>query len=283
MIYLLNENPTLDSNQLPIQWMKHHPNLKYLILNYNLQTIIKAHQLHINNRVLNMFDYFQGVSSTIPILQGNPTIYSLPLNSDLFIKNRQIMHDDAPVANINCYQGTNQLQQIDYLDSMNNVIKSDLWDARGFLSRSLFYDDKQLANAVTYDMFNEPIIEEIYSNYQDNLTLAQLKLTWQQQVFIFDNYTGAYMLFLKKLLHDDDILIAETSLMINLITELDTSCLTAILINDKNLNNVVDNLQSLSKLDYFLVTSKGHQEMIKRLLEENQLSSIILKLIPKEF
>ncbi|KRM71663.1 hypothetical protein [Lacticaseibacillus brantae] len=146
---------------------------------------------------VNMFDFFQGSASyngpistladvafpnlVTPVRQGNIVYYYQ--GADRIAEVHLFEPDsDFPFAQ-------DQLSTVSFYDRLNNINRTDMYDVRGFKSRSDFYGRVRGQHLETYyNLKGEPVLEITYQkNAADQNEITRLMLTYQQTQHVFDN------------------------------------------------------------------------------------------------
>lgn len=292
MIYLLNQhlddksvNDAITNQEIEQmqQWTKHRQQIKFLTMNYDPLERLNLTFLHLEHQVVNMFDLWQQASPALPLWNGYPTAFDLGWNKDLVISpNHPLAHvmlSDDEVATIHLFNGTEQVMQVDYLDKLQNLLRTDLYDSRGFLSRSLYYgNDERLVHAITYNLMHEVIMTEDFSHATAQNVLSRLVLHYQGTLHRFNDYDTLFLYFLTQFIHDDDILIAEQPLMMQMLAQLDPNihCMRYLLINPQSTSTHWQSIlqQDASVFDGLLVYQDSQRQTINQWLVAHQIHNL---------
>ena len=219
MNYFINTNFAAELDDITLSELQryhafnaHGYPIKFLTLAYDNAGILQCsqHQLAVTD-VINMYDFWQQVPSTLKILPGHPTAFEIGFAKDMTIVPidgvSHVMKDGFELATIYFFAGTEQVQQVDFLDQYSHLVQSDFYDARGFKSRTLYYDlQGNLSHAITYNLKGQQVVHEMYDHTHHNTLLT---LYYQHQEYTFDNYDGAFQFFLQQILQPQDVVIAE--------------------------------------------------------------------------
>ncbi|TYC50567.1 glycosyltransferase [Weissella muntiaci] len=157
--------------------------------------------------ILNMFDYFQGVTDVLDPGDDFLTLEDLNLPADYNIKtgaNKHVVFEGSrTVMEIIIVPGTfGRIKQIDYFDKYDRLVSSDLFDFRGFKSRTLYFDkDSRLLHQVSYDINGNVVVEEFFSRTEsDQATLSLIHLVdYENHELYFNNYDDMFVFFLNEL------------------------------------------------------------------------------------
>lgn len=215
MIYILNESikSLLSDIELSeIQRIKMFKKAGYkcriLTLNYDENGSAYAKKHKIKTFITNMFDFFQNVPNLKKPNPGYPTAYDLGLERDhtIIVKNGlgHVMSGDREDAQI-IFTDNEQVSQINWYDKFHQLVKTDVYDCRGFKARELYYGNQGLLNqAITYDYKGNPVITENYSHdNQQNTYLTMIDVVYQGKDLNFRSYNELFAYFVEQLMKKD--------------------------------------------------------------------------------
>ncbi|WP_105957277.1 glycosyltransferase [Apilactobacillus quenuiae] len=183
-------------------------NLKSKIItrNYNqgLHQVIRNYNLS-DDDVLNMYDYFQKVID-IPY-HHEKLRYSKVIDKQHYkivgIDNNKsvITRHGNTVAEVNIFPGTiGEIGSINYLDQFGNTSSRDIWDARGFKSKTQYlHPDGRIGHEVIFDYQGNPVIEITHMNKDNDFPTMFKLLNYKGHNFRFDNEDALFNFFLREI------------------------------------------------------------------------------------
>jgi len=156
-----------DSLDIPNEIVEIEDNYDHPVIEHNLQ--MKEH------RIINIFDYFQGINSGIPN-------YRYPTVSDFYgTDNYHLMDDDTYINqdhSILVGMRNEKVYYVDYKDQYGFLDRRDFYKY-GYLSRTDFYaDDGRVLIKQWFNAAGQPVITYYYrggNNHQVALTIIHLK------------------------------------------------------------------------------------------------------------
>ncbi|MHA8110169.1 glycosyltransferase [Lactobacillaceae bacterium Melli_B4] len=156
---------------------------KIVTRNYNqgLHQEIEKYGLE-SSDVLNMYDYFQNVTDV-------PHQHAFLRYSDMVDKNEYkidgvdnnksyIEQKGRVVAQVNIFPLTvGEIGTVDYYDRFGNVSSRDVWDGRGFRSKTQYlHPDGQVGHEILFDHDGEPVMEITHMNINGQVHPTMFKL-----------------------------------------------------------------------------------------------------------
>lgn len=160
-----------------------------------------------DDQIVNMYDFFQGIETRVPVGKNEPKIEALHLapeyNVDPGADVSHVYDGDQLIMDVHFAPGTiGQLYSVDVYDKTGKKVQMSLWDFRGFKTRDQFFSNEgDLISQVTYDPSGQRVIEEYFGHDADGrtvLTLLQL-LDYQNQDLFFNSYDELFTFFLDEL------------------------------------------------------------------------------------
>ncbi|MEJ6399708.1 glycosyltransferase [Nicoliella lavandulae] len=166
---------------------------KIVTRNYNqgLHQEIEKYGLE-SSDILNMYDYFQNVTDV-------PHKHAYLRYSDMVDKNEYkidgvdnnksyIEQKGKVVAQVNIFPLTiGEIGTVDYFDRFGNTSSRDVWDGRGFRSKTQYlHPDGQVGHEILFDYDGNPVMEITHMNINGQVHPTMFKLL---------NYKGRNMRF----------------------------------------------------------------------------------------
>ena len=166
---------------------------RYLITkSYDTQAYTQLRKYGLENKVINMYDYFQNTIN-MPIRDLHVRLSGIFNLKDFKIvginNNQSDLYDrNTKIAEIKIAPETVQLiGDVNFVNDAGLTTSRDLYDRRGFLSSTQYFDlNGNLGHQIIYNKDKQPVIEIIVMNYNGKLQKTGLKLL---------NYQGADYLF----------------------------------------------------------------------------------------
>lgn len=189
--------------------------LKFYSFDFNEYAAMNYKHHGIKQRdVINMWDYYQGVDSKKKILSGHPTAFEIGFDRDVYIVPKDgishVMKNDNEIATINFFPGTEQVHTVNYLDKYENKIYTDIYDCRGFKSRTLYLnEDGLLVQSITYDINGNEIAHENFNHINNSSVVTMIELVYKGKEYSFNNYWEMFKIFLEEILSDGENVLAE--------------------------------------------------------------------------
>ncbi|CAK1251096.1 Glycosyltransferase involved in cell wall bisynthesis (RfaB) [Fructobacillus evanidus] len=147
------------------------------------------------NNLINMYDYFQGVSSIDDSNNITPRTLYDEVNDDEYIvninKNKLEINnsDNTHIKNIYLMwdKGTNnKIDKIEYFDKYHNIVRIDYFDVRGFLSMSdIMGQQGGVSREINYDYRGDSILESFYHIDEQGDVKVRWMLKYKDEVYWF--------------------------------------------------------------------------------------------------
>ncbi|GLB46321.1 glycosyl transferase family 1 [Philodulcilactobacillus myokoensis] len=190
MYYFVNENIFTFNSGTEFSAMnrqklfnKYDVNSKIMTRNYNqgLHQEIRKNGLG-DDDIINMYDYFQHVTK-VPYHHVKLR-YSKMIDKRYYkirgIDNNKsmILLHGHKVATVQIFPSTvGEIGNVIYYDDFGNVTSKDIWDARGFKSKTQYmHPDGQLGHELVYDYHGKPVMEIAHMNINGKLSPTMYKL-----------------------------------------------------------------------------------------------------------
>lgn len=215
MIYFINEylmalNSGIEHAEIKRLAMFKHQGVPAKLVTRDFDQMLYANKQRFgieDDQIINMYDFFQGITKQTPLGQNEPKLAALNLAPDYNIDPgadvTHVSNGDQLVMDVHFAPGTvGQLYRVDVFDQTGHIVQASLWDFRGFKSREQFFNTTgQLVGQITYNPAGERVIEEYFSqdqNGQSYVSLIQL-VNYQDQDLFFNSYDELFTFFLDEL------------------------------------------------------------------------------------
>ena len=226
MNYFVNENIFTLNSGTEFSAVKrlrlfHKQGLKAKILtkNYNPNLSGDLERVGLEHQdVLNMYDYFQGLTDLPKKVAENDVRYADVIDKKLYHiegvdgNESLIKYHGETIAKVLIAPGTvGLIGNIEYYNAMNTVVTRDIWDNRGFKSSTQYYHPNgELGPQIFFDLDGNPKIEITHMNYNGNLIPTMYKLlSYKDRVIRFNSEEEMFIFFM------NEICAQEPSVLIN--------------------------------------------------------------------
>ena len=211
-IYTYNSGTEHSQANRTILFNRHGHPAKYTTMDYNYYWAKDAENLGLKyDEVLNMYDYFQGVS------EEKRHKYPVHDYFEQHFKNYQLV-DHSPnyftitqagrvLARINVMPETVGLMgSVQYYDRFENIVRCDNYDYRGFLSSvDYFHPDGQLSVRKFLDLKGQVILTKIFMNKDGRLQPTMFKLlNYHGKNYQFEQEKDLFTFFLNEIANEND-------------------------------------------------------------------------------
>lgn len=298
MIYILNEEITqllsdteLSEIQRAKMFNKHGEHCRILTLNFDEDGAANAKKHKVKTIVTNMFDFFQNVPKLKKPNPGHPNAYEIGLGREhrIDIHNGigHVLAGDREDAKI-YFTDNEQVSQVEWFDSYHNLVKTDIYDCRGFKSRELYYGNQgNLNQTITYDYKGNPVITENYRSREDgSVELTMIDCKYKGQELNFTTYGELYTFFVEQMMSKDkaekySIIAERPSLYTPLVNLHGDNVQKLYLLNNHTedlVNEAMDAainpdfdylLQNKDQVDGIIVATKQQKQDIKKWMSQN--------------
>lgn len=177
--------------------------------NQTLHRTLANDDIHDNDSI-NLFDYF-GNDLDVKL---HPLDFDyikewceqLKLNINQYDKDRASLVINQTAIAWLFFDPQGLLEQVDVYDQQGRVVKSELFDSRGFKSVDRFYsaNNHQLIFERHYNHNRQSFIEHFFSRVGDEVKLTKIHLTWKKQLFQFTKQSDLWTFFLNCISQEQD-------------------------------------------------------------------------------
>lgn len=303
MIYILNEEITqllsdteLSEIQRAKMFSKNGQHCRILTLNYDENSAAYAKKHKIKTIVTNMYDFFQNVPKLKKPNPGHPNAYEIGLGREHRIDVRQgvghVIAGDREDARI-YYTDNEQVNQVEWYDHHHQLVKTDIYDCRGFKSRELYYGNQgRLSQTITYDYKGNPIIIENYRSSQDgSVELTMIDCKYKGKELNFHSYSELYTFFIEQMMLKDQAeqyhIIAERPSLYESLINLPSDHVQKLYLlaqHTVDMTEPVDAeidpsfatlLQNKEQVDGIIMSTKQHKQDIQKWMSQRGMKQIV--------
>lgn len=170
--------------------------IKFVSLAYNrfLFSISKSNGIKYD-KIINMYDYFQGIDSKKMGKIPSKKAYDL-INNDEYVLNSNAKkleiyighHHIKDIYLINDGNKNDAIDKIEYFDKFNNLMRIDYFDIRGFLSMSDIIGQRGgVSREINYDLNGNSVLESYYHVDSGGKIRVQWMLNYDDNIYYFDD------------------------------------------------------------------------------------------------
>ncbi|WDF82974.1 glycosyltransferase [Lacticaseibacillus pabuli] len=170
--------------------------------NPRLHAELKANGLT-DEDCVNMYDYFQGTTHVTPQRQLLRTSPIVDKSQDHIVgvdnNESQLLHHGEVYATVRIAAGTiGEIGEVRYQDRYGNPTATDVWDSRGFKSKTIYYHyDGSVGHELLFNKAGVPVLEISHMNVNGQVLPSQFKLLaygGQNRAFASENALFTFFL-----------------------------------------------------------------------------------------